>query len=210
MGVLDPVELHELAEHMRDGTWLDMRVIEHGTIERARVEAIIVRRDDEEIELLQEHMLDGVVHQANVRVSADAIRWMKPSGFDLVDVEVRRPKPPTEVDNTAVTNAIKDLIVFLYKDHAHWPIGSRAALEKAFATPGNGHTWTGVRHVFVWLMKNYTDGIDALDICKMAGYRSVMPLQSARWKYSGTGKDAEEAKRLDELMAARGFAPTQQ
>lgn len=203
MGVLDPVELHELAEHMRDGTWLDMRVIEHGTIERARVEAIIVRREDEEIELLQEHMLDGVVHQANVRVSADAIRWMKPSGFELVDVQVKEPPPPGKVDTDKVVSTVKDLLVLLYHDDKITPLTNRKAVEVMLAGSAYKSVFSHIRHIFVYLIWAYTDGeLDPGQICKLAGYKSPMPLQSAKWKFNG--KYAEDRKSLESLMASRG------
>jgi hypothetical protein len=198
MGRLDPVALDELAAHLRDETWLDLRVVEVGTVERAQVNAIIVRRDFEEIELRQEHMFDGVVTEANMTVSADAIFWARPTCFELIDVEIAKPKRPSEVDDKKVINAVKDLLVFLYKNDKRTPLESRAAVERMLKT--NGHT-------FIWLIMRYGSGeLDNLDVCKMAGYKSPMPWQSAKWKFN-RDDNKNLRKNLDKLMQARGFSP---
>lgn len=208
MGVLDPVDLPELAAHLRDGTWLDMRVIDVGTVERARVAGIIVRRDDEELILEQEHSFDGAVQVSTLNVPRDSVRWCRPSCFELEDVEVTQPKVKEGVDDVAVVNTVKDVLVFAFKDHKTHPLGSRKAVERMLKQSPYDHVFTHHRHVFVYLIWRYHSGqMSPATICGMAGYKSQMPWQSAKWKFEGKGRNVTERDALDKMMAARGFTP---
>lgn len=210
MGVLDPVDLRELACHLRDGTWLDLRVVEHGTVERARVTGIIVRADHEELELEQEHSFNGEVQTSVLNYPADSVRWARPSVFSLEDVEIRHPKATdASVDDQRVIDAAKDLLIFLFKDSQWTPLKNRKDVEKLMVASPYGGTGCHARHVFVWTVWRFGSGeISPTDICKMAGYKSPMPLQSARWKFSDRRDDyKDDMAAIDKAMAARGFKP---
>lgn len=207
VSVLDPVDLRILAEAMRDETWLDLRVVEHGTVERARVTAIIVRRDGEEVELTQEMSFDGEVSTTLLNVPHDSVRWCCPTNFALEDVEIRRPAVSEDIEDGPVISAVKDLLVFFFKNHKTSPLGSRKAVEKMLAGSAYESQWVHHRHVFVWLIWRFHSGkMSPAAICSLAGYKSQMPWQSAKWKFSREEHKVERES-YDKAMLARGFSP---
>lgn len=189
---LEPVGLAVLAEALRDGTWLDMRIVEGraATLERVRVDAIIVRRADEEIELSQEsaELNDGeqVVFTSNHRVPAEAIRWARPTAFNDA-TEVRAYNPAT------ATGERPDPDLYL----------AAVAVASAQSSVLDGETVLrlareGDLHWRYWLMLVVKETTDLApgQITRLFGYRSPQPLVSARRKYARDGQDMRELKRI--------------
>lgn len=190
MAVLDPVDIRQLASWLDDGTWLDLRVVDTGRIERCRVHELRIRREDEDVEFAREFPSpDGIVTQ-NFSVPADDIMYARPSAFEVEDVtafdsEARRPDPP-EVRNlgrgldsadqallTAIVNATAP-------EFGQSPRELRADLA---GSPQLGIKGARVdrRHVVLWTLYEMST-LPVADCCWALGYKSQMPYTSMRWK----------------------------
>lgn len=118
MAVLDPVPLDQLAAYLRDETWLDLQVVEHGLVRRGRVIEIRVRRLDEEIAVEQEYVAEGrkpddetPVERLQHAFDHDSIRWARPTSFEIQDVpppDLRSPEQKQQAARAHAEQAARD------------------------------------------------------------------------------------------------------
>lgn len=186
--VLEPTPLFQLAEWMRDGKWLDMRVDvdDVGVLQRVKIVEILVRMEDEQIYVHQEWLdRDDHKHTTTIIIEdAEAIWDCGPTQVSLLDVKPLRSQPeppqprrPVEEDELdAVTKHITDAVL--------------AACKLAFGVdPLDPWTWKVSHHRHQCIIVMYeTTNLTASAICrKVFDYASPTPFVSARYKMDDDG-----------------------
>lgn len=184
MAVLDPVALPEIAAHLRDGTWLDVRVYdvdqEWITLENVKVTEYVIRRHNEQVTVVQAWADDDdSMLRQELALDAEAIRWVR----------------PTEKDPT--TARPYNQIAVIETDGDEWSailtvVASEQNCEVSELVDRMAEGLISARYLTILLAYHATN-MDPLDICKKVGYASVQPLHSAHWKYR---EDAEMKNRL--------------
>lgn len=96
---------------MRDGTWLDVRIIERGVIERVRLVELCIRRESEELVFEQEAMVSGETQRVEHRIDPEDVIWARRTMFDMEDVEVTAPAE-APVSNDELRKAILETVLF--------------------------------------------------------------------------------------------------
>ena len=94
--ILEPVSIREIAEAIRDRTWLDARVLERSIIARVQINAIRIDREAEILTLVQEY-LDDEADRPGVRafdVDAEDVMWIRPTECEIEDVPTPRTAGP--------------------------------------------------------------------------------------------------------------------
>jgi hypothetical protein len=127
MGRFDPPPIEEIATAMRDRQWLDMRVLDHGTLERVCPLNITIWPNRDEVLLRQEyHHREETTHH-ELTVNAEDIMWARPTILDVRDVEPPILRDPEEEPTPDyISRAIIDTISFTESIPAKvWFEGSR-------------------------------------------------------------------------------------
>jgi hypothetical protein len=127
MGRFDPPPIEEIATAMRDRQWLDMRVLDHGTLERVCPLNITIWPNRDEVLLRQEyHHREETTHH-ELTVNAEDIMWARPTILDVRDVEPPILRDPEEeLTPDYIARAIIDTISFTEGTPAKvWFEGSR-------------------------------------------------------------------------------------
>ncbi len=182
---LEPLSLVDLAVALRDDLWLDMRVIDERpmTLERVRVETITVKKDGEDVALVQEHKTGEGVTTYHLVVDAECIRWAKPTSFELEEVEPWSPTGERRHDKAGS----EEERVWLAAERAvanHFNMDLHE-LQKTIYDGGDvdrSRLRYWVMLAARWVAANCSAlGLTAETSCARFGYRSVMPLQSASY-----------------------------
>lgn len=180
VGKLDPIELQDVARAIQDGERRDVKVAGAPLYEYVRVTGILIRRDEDLVELAQA--------EVPVRIQADAIMWMRPTAFDPETAEpVQEPEGATAGDDkarTVVFPLVNRSVAFVF------------SIKEAELNYRKNSDWrfTSARYVAIRTMYELTD-LSAPQICNMYGYRSPMPFQSAMSKHARKKDNADEMVR---------------
>lgn len=83
---LEPVPLSVLAEHIRDRTWLDMRVIEVGTCQRVQITQLNIYREHDEIAVRQKRPVNDELIVDVHTFDAENVRWVRETRVAIEDV----------------------------------------------------------------------------------------------------------------------------
>lgn len=210
---LHPVSLTTLAEYLRDQTWLDVRICDHGPVERVQVMNVTVWADREDVTLRQQVVRRGVdgedvISELELEADAEDIMWAKPSAFtEPLDVREAQPddpaKPPDSIDMERVFDTTADAVAFIHQM-------SRAELDKELSEITNRIGPACLRRYQVlWTMREVLhERVGTLEICQRIGWRSVQPYHSAKDKFVGwKGQHAAEWEKilapLEDIVRAR-------
>lgn len=170
----DPAPLAQLAAHMRDGTWLDVRT-DDGLLQRVRITEIRVYVHGEDIIFRQEWFTpeDDFRHR-QVPVESEAIWRVNPSRTELRDVKLppgceSRPGDPEDVCRVA-------LLV----------VGGEMGISADVLCGGEfrGRQLQSVvdaRHCCLLILHQMTDE-GPVETAQRLGYKSQQPLLTALWK----------------------------
>jgi hypothetical protein len=196
---LKPVTLHTLAEALRDDVLLDMRVLHDErmvTLERVRLDSILVRRYDEAVVARQE-FLDGDTRlEHELTIECDCIMWARPTSFELHTVNpVVKPCDETElVDLEGVMDRAWEAAADAFDCVLPVEMFKQDAMDN----------WkVDILH-FVVLLAWHTSDMKPDTICKLVGYRSQQPYLTAHAKYgkpSWRGEDAIEKQRRERRVS---------
>lgn len=187
---LEPPDIRQLAEALADETWLDALVVDVGMLQRVRVVAIHISRETESVTFRQHYKPDPEdpeVAALEIDIGCDDIIYIKDTKLQSVD-EVPRTEPPTPEQQANGLEAMKDAAIQAVVDVTG---GTTLALVRSLAAGGNQARQDMVdrRHLVLWAMFEMSD-LKPDSLCWELGWKSPMPFQSARWKF--TGKDANE------------------
>lgn len=99
MSQLEPPPIQVLAEHVRDGDWLDIRSVEQGaTLQRVRIESINVHRDRDVLVLVEKRFdpATETLSTATMQLDAEDVRWVRKTTLAApVEVAASEPPPPS-------------------------------------------------------------------------------------------------------------------
>lgn len=204
------VELRELAEHMRDQRWLDMRYDDE-LLQRVRIVEMIVRVEGEDIVLKQEwvnedaEVKEDYFHRQRIEIDSEGIWKVMPTAYHVSEVQPRgialTPQAVGDELAQAVLLAVQRSLKFVHHfDDKEWEEMYRCRWEISDA-----------RHQGIIVVYEMTD-LPPDQICRGFGYKSPQPLMTARWKASISPHNQHESfregiKRLAKLTEE--FVPGQ-
>lgn len=190
--------VRKLAEAMHTGALLDMGVMPLDIAERVAVEALIVRRQFEEVEVRQDVWLEDreTVVPVNHRFDVEDVKWVRPTEVAHArDVSpFRPPRGPQEAESadepgkraggvTSDANAALEAARRVVAKEWKAPHPSLPDLKPEDITwRGSARLgWAGAepRYQVMLILREITTLTDH-QIPPLLGYQSVMPLQSAR------------------------------
>lgn len=180
-----PVPLYVLGAYMRDGTWLDIRT-EDGPAYRVRIVEIVVRVQSEDVRFMQEwleHLDDEGAEVKRVRhyinVDSDTIWKVEPSRYHIDEVQphgfkIETPKLPQNEErmHVVLTTVIKTALTL-----------NDLKLEEL--RQAYDRQTLPVRKAVMIVTYEMSD-LSPPQICEALGYKSQMPLQTARWDVSNS------------------------
>lgn len=168
------IPLSDFAAHLRDGAWLDMRVIDVGTLKRVQIKEIIVRRDCDLLRIVQQ-WYDQQVEQGMERslsFDSEHVRWCHVTKWELLDVTLPSIMASSTQDTPSVVSA-------LFKDVTHAvSIIFRATRSDIRKIEVKDQETTRARYAAIVLLYGMTNE-SPLDVCKVFGYHSQTPWVSA-------------------------------
>lgn len=186
-GVLEPVALPEIASHLRDGTWLDVRVYDEErdfiTLENVRVTEYVIRRHNEQVTVVQQWAgPDDAMRRQELALDVEAIRWTRPTAHD--------PTTVTPYDSTVTVEPTDDawsVILQACAEHEGYSNEQGAAelRPEAFKRSVLDHSESGsigFRHLVIVVAYHVTEWSPDV-ICRDVGYKSAQPLLTAVYKW---------------------------
>lgn len=187
MAALEPVSIRDLAQHIQAADYVDVRVVDVGTVQRCRIVGLNIRRDGDEVQIEQKWE-DGAgeVHADMHTFDCEEIRFIKPT-------EVRKPadvrpiiqelrKMRVDSNGGKITGAILDACsTFFHKSIADITGSDREAGALQ------------ARQVAMWLTFEMTD-LSPPRIATRFGYISIQPLTTLRYLVEATAT-SEHVKR---------------
>lgn len=168
---LEPVHLQDLAKVMADQTWVDMRVVPGGIAERVLVVALLIKREEEEVQI--EQWLqgeDGNIESRLHWIHAEDIWWIKPTAFSQGD----ELKPFSGKGQRQSDLAAYDAAVAAVAHYNRVTPGEVDAIAKDRLCGD---------HYRYWIMVVYKELVPRAkpsDVTALFGYQSIQPLVSAR------------------------------
>lgn len=172
--VLEPVTLGALAEALHDGTWLDMRVVDMGTLQRVLVQQVNIYRTRDEIVLTQKWPCGEEVGTTTVTVDAEDVRWLRETQVALPDVTpIPVVTPPRTLPAKRVVDEIIRTVAFLTVDVTEADLRAGRASGCAAVRP---------RQEAMWLAYEMTDLAPDEITRNCFGYASAMPMVTIRHK----------------------------
>lgn len=196
-GWTEPVMLRVLAEFLRDGTWLDMRIDEE-RVNRVKIIEISVHKTGESVVVKQNYMKGDNYCSDRLVFDAERIWSCKPTEVELLDVEPFEPEPvigiaphrPSETIDEYTQRIVDAVLVACV--HLYPGISVATLIE-----PNSDYKEIHYRHqciIAIYEMTDLTQGA----ICKQVfNYASPTPWVSARYKADSkydSGKQAEGFK----------------
>lgn len=186
---LEPPEIGELAQALADGEWVDMRVVDVGTFERVKIEALHIYQEKDVVTVVQNFRVtpDSGLTQYVLDVDCEDIMYMHPTECEAADevTPIEQPESPPPDDFDAMRNAAIEAVIDITG-------GSVMELVKALTKASSGRVHRDLvnqRHLLLWVMFEMSE-LKPPELCWQLGWRSPMPFQSARYKF--TGPRAEE------------------
>lgn len=186
---LDPPPLVSVAEHMRDETWLDVKVVGEPVLERVRLVQIIVNRHEDYLVFTQERPgadENGKLETIEVehKVDAEDVMYLKPTIFELADITPRERERVVTVGGRAFPlgdgfNADENHVLFaaisLIANDLRTPVPEILdRVDKDFFSFS-----TRIRYSLLWLVYEFTE-CSTLKVCHALGYSSITPYLSAK------------------------------
>lgn len=190
---LEPVDLGALADAMHAERWLDVRVVEMGTLQRVQIQQINVHRTRDEVVLTQKWPFGDEVRSDSYTVDAEDVRWVEPSAVELADVApFRRPSQPCDDPDAQIVQLV-GCAAFVYR------VSASAIFTKVSPDPG-----LRARQACMWAIYETTD-MDPRDIAKRFGYKSQMPMQTTSekvlgWAHQGGNVDHDFRRAVADLV----------
>ncbi len=200
---LDPAPLRDIAEHLDNMTWLDVKVVALGNFERVRIRSLVIRRDDDLVELEQHWLANDELREALHLVSSEDVMWCRPTVFELADVTPwKEPAPPERTIQQA--------------DSWEWWCSQKAVSQSQAVDEQTVVEWmknansdqsmmarVHFRHLVILVMYEISTE-SALAICQRAGYVSIQPMLTARMKFRAEhGLAGGHARFTSAMLAAR-------
>lgn len=201
---LEPVDLIVLAEHLRDGTWLDVRVCDVGVLERVQVEQILVHRDGDQLRFIQEVVDGDELLIQGYLVDNDSIMYARPTVFEAADVSPPEA-PPHQARKTpcfgvgldAAEFALLVNIVHALEDVTQLQ-DSDNMLARLEVREEQNRMAPWVRHYVLWALYELTN-LSQREVCVAVGYTSIQPWVSTRQEI---GREQKVRKEITALVAA--------
>lgn len=196
---LEPPDISELAQALANREWLDMRVVDAGDFERVRIDCLHIYSDRDVVTVVQNFRMTpdaaGLTQYA-LDVDCEDIMYMLPTGCEGADEVV--PIEAPEKAPTKEHDSVKDAAIAAVVEVTG---GSIIELIKALAAGHGRHAQDVVnqRHLVLWAVFEMTD-LSPSDICWELGWRSPMPFQSARYKFTGKHADEKWRKIIAEIV----------
>lgn len=196
---LEPVGLDKLGEALRDGAWVDLRIVEVGTLERVQVQTINVHRTKDEVVVVQKWPFGDEVRSSTLTFDAEDVRWCRPSEVPLESVQpLLRPRQVCG-DPEALATQLVGTAAFIYR------VSVASIFTKSSPDPG-----LRARQAVMWALYEMSD-MDPPAIAARFGYRSQMPIITVSDKVLGYGHRGENVdhefrrsvERLVELVEDR-------
>jgi hypothetical protein len=170
-----------------------MRVVSLGRFERVKICCLIIRREDDLLEIVQQWMDPVEGDQGQVRrqrehvISAEDVMWCGPTVFDLEDVTqwegpgITKPglKPGDSFEWWITQKAVASSEGITETEMAQCIDNPNPGNGKGQGPTGNQHV--NRRHLVILVMYEISDESDPV-ICQRANYKSPMPMVSARAK----------------------------
>lgn len=170
-GFFDPAPLAQLAEHMRDGRWLELRT-DDGTLHRVRITEIRVYPKGDDIVLRQEWLTEkDEFRHREIVMDSEAIWRATP-----VKMRVSEVKPPVIERVGDPTRVLGEIVNVLIAD-TNFTTGE-------LLNPNSGRMdsrMVDARHSGVLLLYEMTD-LSTVEAAAHFGYKSQQPFLTARWK----------------------------
>lgn len=172
---LEPVGIAALAEAIRDETWVDLRVVDRGTIERVQIRAFNIHRDRDEIVIVQKWSDGDDVRSSELTFNAEDLRWLRETQVALCDV---KPIQEPAVENagafsTHIVNEIIRTVAYLTEGVSEQDLRSGSRSNGDSVRP---------RQEAMWLAYEMTD-LSPKDIAiKHFGYLSDQPMLTIQGK----------------------------
>lgn len=180
--------LCEIASHLRDGTWLDVRVYDEEqdfiTLENVRVTEYVIRRHNEQVTVVQQWAgPDDAMRRQELALDVDAIRWTRPTTHD--------PTTVTPYDSQVAALPTDDawgVIIQACAEHEGYgnEQGAAELRPAAFKRSVLDHSEGGsvaFRHLVIMVAYHVTEWTPD-EICKDVGYKSPQPLLTAHYKWA--------------------------
>lgn len=188
MGRLDPVDLMTLAEALRDESYLDVRSVDVGSLERVRVVSFNVRRDGETVTFRQYGTDD------EVSCDSESIRRALPTAFSDGDELTPLATAELEFANTIerVWGVVEDVLAENFQ--------MKPDEFRDVTANGSKNLYLSMRYWAMLVMKDL--GVTTNEaIYHYYGYLSATPIHSARWMYDRGVKESEwTSGHLDTLV----------
>lgn len=201
---LDPISIVALAEHLRDETWLDVRVCDlHSPLERVRIEEIVIRRDIDNVVFVQEIMGGEEVTLTRHVVDGESIMYANPTVFALEDVQPpKAPRvklQPSEKFGKGLEPDEFSILVRVVRAMEHYTSlrDSSQVLELLRDTPERAAVW--VRHWALWGLYELTD-LSPVRCCVALGYASPQPWYSTQVDWRQDEASAVKMRMLREYV----------
>lgn len=192
---LEPPSIEELAAALKEGTWLDIRVVDAGTLQRVKIECLHIYQSRDLVTVVQNFRVTPEtvqVSQCTLDVDCEDIMYMEPT-----EVESADDVNPLEESREPLQDgfeAMKDAAMMAACEVTG---GNLMALTKAM-TAGHGRFTQDIinrRHLVLWALFEMSEENPSV-LCYECGWRSPMPFQSARYKFSGPHSEEKFTKTI--------------
>lgn len=179
--VLEPPEIGALAEALREGAWLDLRVVDFGNCHRVRIESINVHRERDVLVIVQKVPEGDSLREATYAIDAEDIRWMRPTQVALEDVE---PITPPDAKGLAAKRIVAEIvrtIAFL----------TEGVSEADLVAGGKQTGCIRPRQEAMWLAYEMTDLSPLVIATEHFGYASQQPMLTVHQKLTYALQNAQ-------------------
>lgn len=197
---LEPPSIAELATALQDASWLDMRVVDAGSLQRVRIECLHIYRERDVVTVSQNYRVTPNtvgMSQCTMDVDCEDIMYIIATETESVDdvSPLEAPKDPLP----EIFELIKESVVAATVAVTG---GTIVSLVKAMEA-GHGRFNQDVinrRHLVLWALIEMTD-LTPYRLCHECGWRSPMPFQTARYKFTGPHAEEKWLKVITQIVS---------
>lgn len=195
MPALELVPIRDIALHIQQCSWVDIRVVDVGTFERVRIESLLISVDHDKLMVMQKHPNpDDSISTTRHEVNCDDIRWVRPTRIDIEAVKpIRDYVVPGEAQNVAQQKRVVAQIKLSIQGIAciGW---EEILMSRDRSREVNGLLfWRRVAMAVFFEMTS----LDQYEIAQTLGYRSTMPV-------STLPREIERSTQMQSQIAAVG------